>query len=230
MNLKKLSQSGFTLVELAIVLMIIGLLIGGILKGQELITNARITSIIRQIKSHDAAVITFMDSYGAKPGDITSPSTRLPNCNSAPCSNAGDGNGIIGATDSSTTAENNTAWIHLASANLISGIDPANYTGISTSTLVPVSLGGYAYIINYTSPSSSTWPQGFSGHYYYYRGTSTLHAFPVNALARIDMKMDDGKPYHGDINIDSASCGIASGATAYNSVSNLCSFLVKTGW
>ncbi len=65
-----IQQKGFTLVELAIVLMIIGLLIGGILKGQELIQNARITSTIRQFKNSDAATLTFLDSHGAFLGDV----------------------------------------------------------------------------------------------------------------------------------------------------------------
>ena len=82
---KQTSQAGFTLVELAIVMIIIGLLIAGVLKGQELIANARVTSTVAQIKAIDAATSTFKDTYDSLPGDMTAPTTRLPNCLAAPC-------------------------------------------------------------------------------------------------------------------------------------------------
>src|ERR1700722_1138400 len=80
-------QKGFTLVELAIVLTIIGLLIGGILKGQQLITNARVTAQISQIKSVEAAATTFNDTYAGLPGDLATASVRLPatGCGGAVC-------------------------------------------------------------------------------------------------------------------------------------------------
>ncbi|MCK5555335.1 MAG: prepilin-type N-terminal cleavage/methylation domain-containing protein, partial [Alphaproteobacteria bacterium] len=56
-------QKGFTLVELAIVLTIIGLLIGGILKGQQLMQNARVTATIAQIQAIESATTTFRDTY-----------------------------------------------------------------------------------------------------------------------------------------------------------------------
>jgi prepilin-type N-terminal cleavage/methylation domain-containing protein len=55
--IKQTSQAGFTLVELAIVMIIIGLLIAGVLKGQELIANARVTSTVAQVKAIDAAIL-----------------------------------------------------------------------------------------------------------------------------------------------------------------------------
>jgi len=73
-------MSGFTLVELAIVLTIIGLLVGGILKGQELILNSRVTATIGQVKAVQAAVTTFEDIYHAVPGDLSDGSSRIPNC------------------------------------------------------------------------------------------------------------------------------------------------------
>ena len=71
------SEQGFTLVELAIVMVIIGLLIGGILKGQELISNAKISSTIAQLKGLDAAMNTFQDKYNAIAGDMNNVETRL---------------------------------------------------------------------------------------------------------------------------------------------------------
>lgn len=64
-------QSGFTLVEIAIVLVIIGLLLGGVLKGQEMIENAKIKSIVSDMKSVQAAYNGYIDRYKAIPGDET---------------------------------------------------------------------------------------------------------------------------------------------------------------
>ncbi len=79
--MKKQKHSlGFTLVELAIVMTIIGLLIGGILKGQELLENARVTATIAQVKGSTAALSTFRDIYGATPGDMSNASRRIVGC------------------------------------------------------------------------------------------------------------------------------------------------------
>ena len=67
----KKSQSGFTLVEIAIVLVIIGLLLGGVLKGQEMIENARIKSIVNDMNGVSAAYNSYMDRFHAIPGDET---------------------------------------------------------------------------------------------------------------------------------------------------------------
>ena len=58
-------QKGFTLVEIAIVLVIIGLLLGGILKGQELISNARVRNVADQVNAVKAAYFAFQDRYRA---------------------------------------------------------------------------------------------------------------------------------------------------------------------
>ncbi|HMD55271.1 MAG TPA: prepilin-type N-terminal cleavage/methylation domain-containing protein, partial [Phycisphaerae bacterium] len=95
------AQAGFTLVELAIVMIIIGLLIAGVLKGQALIANAQVTSTVAQVKAIEAATTTFKDTYNALPGDLGPagvPALRLPNCAAAPCSTAGNGDGQLTPT------------------------------------------------------------------------------------------------------------------------------------
>jgi prepilin-type N-terminal cleavage/methylation domain-containing protein len=226
-------QHGFTLVELAIVLMIIGLLIGGILKGQELIQNARITSFIRQMKSYDAAVLTFQDSYGAMPGDITSPSTRLPNCTTVPCSTAGDGNGVIGDVNSSSGSENDTMIFHLSSAGLISGPVEALAYGAVKSTV----MEGVLTIVYFNRASSATYPDGMKGYYWEWANvdsTPTVLSFvPVSVLARIDRKMDDGSPWRGDVVLlSNCTTPIAQGATEYTITSgSMCTGInIKAGF
>lgn len=137
---KTTTQKGFTLVELAIVMTIIGLLIGGILKGQELMLNARVTATIAQVRSYEAAATTFRDSFAALPGDMINAGNRLPGClvpaNCNPGTAAGTGgNSIIGLPNWSTgwasqfsapatTAQRETVlfWMHLLLADLISGV------------------------------------------------------------------------------------------------------------
>lgn len=122
---------------------IIGLLIGGVLKGQELLENARVTATIAQIRSYEAALTTFQDKYDAMPGDIREPQQRIPGCapprNAGPCQ-GGDGDSHIGvitpgfnplmnsqvfAGNSGTIAiEPQMFWQHLALSDLISGIEP----------------------------------------------------------------------------------------------------------
>ena len=69
MQTKNTKQGGFTLVEIAIVLVIIGLLLGGILKGQELINNAKVRSVADRQNSLKAAWFGFIDRYNFIPGD-----------------------------------------------------------------------------------------------------------------------------------------------------------------
>ena len=72
----KARQSGFTLVEIAIVLVIIGLLLGGILKGQEMITHAKIKNVIADFSGVSAAYHGYQDRYRAIPGDDPNAATR----------------------------------------------------------------------------------------------------------------------------------------------------------
>ncbi len=79
------NQKGFTLVEIAIVLVIIGLLIGGVLKGQAMIQNAKVKRVVKSADELRAAIYTFYDKYGKFPGD--------EDLGSSPSNDTNDGNG-----------------------------------------------------------------------------------------------------------------------------------------
>jgi len=148
----------FSLVELSIVLVILGLLTGGILAGQSLIRAAELRSVSTEFNRWATSVHTFRDKYFAFPGDMANATafwgaldgnngtgtdcqgeaTSLPTCN-------GDANGqVLNGVSGASTAENYLFWKHLANAGLIEG----NYTGnnanksgnvlcIGTSTMLP---------------------------------------------------------------------------------------------
>jgi len=115
-------QSGFTLVEIAIVLVIIGLLLGGVLKGQELITQAKIKNITNDFNGMSAAIYAYQDRYKSYPGDDVGATGRWP------ASTSGDGNARVGAAAnagvldcSTSTAENCQFWQHLRFSGFIAG-------------------------------------------------------------------------------------------------------------
>jgi prepilin-type N-terminal cleavage/methylation domain-containing protein len=112
---------GFTLVEIAIVLVIIGLLIGGMLKGQEMITTGKVSRVENDYKSITAAILAYQDRYGVLPGDDPAASTRFPG-SWAPADN-GNGNGAIQGEWNSTnnTQESRKIWKHLRGAGFIRG-------------------------------------------------------------------------------------------------------------
>jgi prepilin-type N-terminal cleavage/methylation domain-containing protein len=137
-------QRGFNLVELAIVLVIIGLLLGGVLKGQALVTNAKIKRASNDFNGVTAAVYTYLDRYAALPGDDLKAGPRWTSV-LAP---SGDGNGVLsGAWDSINTAdETYRLWSHLFNANLVAtNKQPANafggIIGVQEGPKVPPSTG-----------------------------------------------------------------------------------------
>lgn len=196
-------QQGFTLVELAIALMVIGLLIGGVLKGQELIENARMTAFIRQIKAYDAATMIFRNTYGALPGDIKRPN-RIPNCTEEMCNMGGNGNGKIYSSDSTSPSglENYNFFPHLTKAGMIQGPQGGTQADMSgdRDIFFPASPFAtyYEFAISWTDGTFTYLSQ--PGHYYEFFGLNCVQAM------QLDTKMDDGKPRSGSVISASSDC------------------------
>ncbi|PZP54045.1 MAG: hypothetical protein DI586_10380 [Micavibrio aeruginosavorus] len=213
----KLRHSGFTLVELSIVMIIIGLLIGGILKGQELIENSRINNLVSTVTSVKTAQNTFLDSYKDLPGDITSPEGKVAGCDAAKFCVSGNGNLKLGDYSGTEAlgdkffgiTETVQYWKHLALADLIGGIVPgANPASPEWGVTHPaLALGGGLEIFYNprTLPGDSR-----PGHFLRYsnqglsaslRDTAGQAAVTPRMAERIDRKMDDGQPLSGAVTV-----------------------------
>lgn len=217
-------QNGFTLVELAIALMVIGLLIGGVLKGQELIENARITQIARQIKAYEAAVTIFKGQYNTLPGDMKRPQSRLTNCDTDPCQLTGNGDRMIGSNETAGTDlhEGVNFWIHMDRAGLISGtneeIAPMNVWFKRASPMN--AFDGYT-TLRWIS-SAGAWSAGMKAHRYTVSDNydQNYHALSIMRTQRLDEKLDDGKPRSGSMRVNNGSvygqvCYAASNVNEY---------------
>jgi len=130
-KITKNGQSGFTLIEIAIVLVIIGLLLGGVLKGQEMITQGKIKNVIADMNGIQAAYYGYQDRYRAVPGD----DVGAGRWGIAVGNGTSRVDGLYNA--SSVTAETTLFWAHLRAAGFIPG--PGSGTG---STTQPVNAVG----------------------------------------------------------------------------------------
>lgn len=167
MNIK--SQQGFTLVEIAIVLVIIGLLLGGTLGGQQLIASAKVKSQIQQIQEITAAINTYRDKYGATPGDDANATT---NTGVTTLTN-GNSNGVFSGREG-----NQLVWEHLEAANLLSGYQAA---------------GNGRFLNKYSQQSFVR--SNFAG----LPGAVACFSVPNEVAVEIDRKLDNGDGTNGSV-------------------------------
>jgi|AntDeeMinimDraft_5_1070356.scaffolds.fasta_scaffold21305_2 prepilin-type N-terminal cleavage/methylation domain-containing protein len=217
MQLKR-QQKGFTLVEIAVVLVIIGLLLGGVLKGQELIASARVRNMADQQAGIQAAFYGFQDRYRAVPGDMTATAASNaigqsvtlganPPSGSAPFS---DGQLSAPSASGAVWQELNGVWEQLSKAGFIKG----SYDG-SNGTAPPDSTDGPINVFN---------GQLIMARHAGYQDTGTAAArlvlhlgrnVPVDIARELDTKLDDGQPQTGTLrNATQGSEAFESGSSS----------------
>lgn len=192
----KKSQNGFTLVEIAIVLLIVGLLLGGVLKGQELIDSAKAKNLAQDLRSIPAMVHAYQDKFRALPGDDPAAVRHL--CSAAEtCTDVGDGNGVIdGAWDATSGVETVRFWQHLRLANLMTGSIDTDAPGF----LPRNALGGRLGIQRGNSVL------GVPGSLVVCSG-----AIPGKIVRQLDIALDDGDPARGSLRAGTtAATGLAA--------------------
>lgn len=218
---RRIFNRGFSLVELSIVLVILGLLVGGVLTGQSLIRAAQLRSISTEVSKYKTAVLSFRDKYMQLPGDMTNATAFWgfadngdglgSDCRGAETNDKrtcnGDGNGLI---EPHPGYEYARLWQQLSNAELIEGAYTGTIYATSCSASSPGCLypgsksGNNAIWILRTVPSTSY-------SYSFYDGknaliltndiTATSLGYVLNPqdAYNIDTKMDDGRPGLGSI-------------------------------
>lgn len=200
-------QQGFTLIEIAIVLVIIGLLLGGVLKGQELIQNARVRNVIALQDGVKSAFFGFQDRYRGIPGDYTvaNAQANIPNAG-AVC--GGDSDSLINHVVNGV-GESICAWYQLSRAGFITG----SYTGVGASNLEAA--------VNATNAPSNPFggfmqvffDSNYSGVANNVHNIKTGTNIPATVLAEIDRKIDDGLPDTGAFRFSPWQASVAATCT-----------------
>lgn len=227
MHVSKLKkQRGFTLVELAISLMVIGLLLGGVLKGRELIDNAKITATARQLNEYHAATMVFFNTYGEYPGDMKQPGMVLPDCaDDAWCSLGGDGDGRV------DDGESRAFFPHLKYAGLISekldGTEASNNGPEEEMLYAPMTPVGYRIGVTYVRLEEldeyniDSRKHVIQGRHYWVldKPIDDEGSWVSPKIMRaLDEKMDDGRPLSGSVVVSQAEteCPINIAANEYD--------------
>ncbi|MBN8544019.1 MAG: prepilin-type N-terminal cleavage/methylation domain-containing protein [Alphaproteobacteria bacterium] len=200
-------RHGFSLVELSIVLVIMGLIVGGIMAGASVIRNTEVKTVITEYNQYKQAVLTFRGKYAALPGDIPDAASYWSGAVN------GDGDGLIEwAAAANGTGEFVQFWRHLSLAGEIEG----QYTGLAGS-------GGPRHVVPGTNAPKSTITNGGWGAFFQDMSAGDADNFAINygnvmvlggeiatnwnwnmvlnpeEAWNIDMKIDDGMPGAGSI-------------------------------
>lgn len=239
---------GFTLLELAIVLVIIGFITAGVAVGRSFIRSAEVQSVITDVTNYRNAIKLFKDKYHEMPGD-------MPNATSFWNTTNGTGDGFIGASSSTPVnmngdeEESPLAWQHLSLGGFITGSYDGSNASWQPGVNIPLSkLAGNGFTLSYAAPGSdTTYYLARYRHIFVVGKPLPSTSMPVVSAGilgvdalRIDQKMDDGKPGQGSVlsftpNL-AATSGCASSATAASatylvtSTTPTCSLIFITGF
>ncbi len=254
------STRGFTLLEVSIVLVILGLLVGSVTAGKAVIRASELRSVSADLTKYQTAINAFRDKYNSLPGDFEEATTYWGAADNNPgtCTTTVgtgtetcNGNGNNHITDLigvhpwvSEIHEAFRAWQHMANAGFITG----KYTGVSAGTYRTSSIGvnipsskvkgtGFSlfYVGTYSNPN---WFSDSYGHVLAYGGqmadwdTTGPALFPEDQQS-LDTKMDDGRPFHGNLmtfmDVDCTTNDTSTAEYALSDRRALCNIIYKLG-
>lgn len=221
-------KTGFTLVEMAVAIVIIGVLIGGVLRGEKLIQNLRVKKTISQVEAVIGAATNFKDKYGGYPGDWATAGTRLPGCTVQNNCFSGNGNTIIGQPHN--TGGGASYFLGINQTNLAD--EPVQFfkhllladfiDSVTTSSTIawgeshpPVATGGGLHV-QYLTWTGGGNNEGRQGHWLRIQGPvagqGPIMPLGKNALTpeqswKIDTEMDDGHPGRGIVQSEDGASG-----------------------
>lgn len=194
------SQSGFTLVEIAIVLVIIGLLLGGVLKGAELIENSKVRKATSELNGTAAAYYSYQDRYGRIPGDDGPVATLTARGTSWASVGAGNNNGALAVALNQTWnggGENQEFWQQLKAAGFITG-NPAD-TGVAA-----MPRNAFGGLLGITTAAMGNGLNGVK---------VCLSQVPGKGAVTLDTQLDDGLGTTGKIRATLGASGVNTNPT-----------------
>ena len=213
----KAQQSGFTLVEIAIVLVIIGLLLGGILKGQELINSAKVKNLANDFRVIPTYIYAYQDKFKSLPGDDATVTTHVTGSTLATTPAASQGNGVINGNwnSAANTDESRLFWQHVRLANLAAGPTDPTLPEYTPKNAVGGTLG----------LSSATTAQlqisGMTGTY------QVCSAGILGKFAKqLDIQMDDGNTQTGSLRVVADGSALGTAAPLMSTIDDATSYTV----
>jgi len=206
---------GFTLVEAALVLVIMAILVGGILKGWQMVQSSRVRDLAATSTSVQSAYFAFYDRYGHVAGDWNAAGAGA--AIGVPVTGGGDDSGHLDTPPAAPWTESNAFWEQLAKAGFIRG----HYAGSAAepsldNDLTPLNIYNRPIIVGRTPDFEGA--AGPRRHVIVGRGT------PVGAMRELDLKIDDGKPDEGNLRatVDDAAVSVFVGANSWGGSDSAC--------
>ena len=199
---------GFTLIEAAIVLLVVGLLFAGVMRGQELLTAARVRGVIQEQDGFRTAYFGFQDRFQSPPGDFPTATTTLADvslsCGVATSPGNGNGNRQVQLAD----GEAILVWDHLSKANFLS----ARYTceGNNTVNANSVPRNRYGQFVQIVYDAN------YAGEARVRHNLKSGNDIPSDILAEVDRKIDDGNALRGAFRGSTYTTGAATDAACWD--------------
>jgi prepilin-type N-terminal cleavage/methylation domain-containing protein len=222
----KQKQSGFTLIEIAIVLVIIGLLLGGVLKGQELINSAKVKNLATDFKNIPVFIYGYQDKYKALPGDDANIATHLTGataCTPAAANKCAVGNGILDGTwdASAITDESYIFWQQVR----LAGLAPGSTTTGAADYRPTNAVGGYIGVTNSGAGEPISSPTALKGSY-----IVCSDSIPGKFAKQLDTTLDDGNTATGSMMVTAQGTSTGGAAVATASIVDDTPYLVCMGF